>query len=196
MPNSAQRMSRTHFLPRCAKQPQPKQIRVPSKKMTPLIAFLGLVFGLLVVLELVGGYRFVALGNRMRMFEGFSGGANGAATPEPQGSVAALTDSGAKAMDVSAEKLIASTTLVPMTTQEASDAWGKMTSEKCFRSDVGEPLKKTRNYLQRTNNYPRSHPDSCSAPNHEFIGTFYRPHEGVGATPATGLPYPRGALAQ
>jgi hypothetical protein len=69
-----------------------------------------------------------------------------------------------------------------------------MTSERCFRSDVGEPLKKTRNFLQRTNNYSRTHPDDCSAPNHEMVGTFYRPHDGVGATPKTGMPLPSGEL--
>jgi hypothetical protein len=93
------------------------------------------------------------------------------------------------------EKLLASDRLQPMAAEEAGAAWGKFTSERCYRSDMGEVLKPTGNFLQRTNNYPRSHPDSCSAPNHEFIGTFYRPHEGVGATPATGLPLPKGALA-
>jgi hypothetical protein len=111
----------------------------------------------------------------------------------PQGTEERLM--GAEAKSVTTEKLIASDRLIPMSAEEADGYWGKMTSERCYRSDMGEALKPTRNFLQRTNNYPRSHPDSCSAPNHEFIGTFYKPHEGVGATPATGLPYPKGALA-
>jgi hypothetical protein len=77
-----------------------------------------------------------------------------------------------------------------MDTATAEANWGQMTSERCYRTDIGESLKKTRNYLQRTNNYTHAHPDSCSAPNHELIGTFYTPFDGVGRTPATGLPYP------
>ena len=107
---------------------------------------------------------------------------------------AAATLEGAPIKTVETEMLLTSDRLIPMTAEESTTAWGKYTSERCYRSDMGEVLKPTRNFLQRTNNYPRSHPDSCSAPNHEFVGTFYRPHEGVGATPATGLPYPDGAL--
>ncbi len=81
-------------------------------------------------------------------------------------------------------------TLPPMSEGTARSNWGKMTSETCYRSDIGEALKKTRNYLQRTNNYQRSHPDSCSAPNHEFVGTFYTPFDGVGRTPESGGDYP------
>lgn len=85
-------------------------------------------------------------------------------------------------------------TVPSMSTREALENWGKMTSERCYRSDIGESLKLTRNYLQRTNNYQRSHPDSCSAPNHELIGTFYTPFEGVGRTPASGANYPASTL--
>lgn len=81
-------------------------------------------------------------------------------------------------------------TIPPMSESNARANWGKMTSETCYRSDIGESLKKTRNYLQRTNNYQRSHPDACSAPNHEFIGTFYTPFDGVGRTPESGGDYP------
>jgi hypothetical protein len=88
------------------------------------------------------------------------------------------------------EKLVESDTLVPQTEEEAVANWSKMTSERCFRRDLGEQLKKTGSYLQRTNNYQHSYPDSCSAPNHEFVGTFYRPQEGVGSTPKSGLPLP------
>lgn len=73
-----------------------------------------------------------------------------------------------------------------MSMEDAQKNWGKMTSETCYRTDIGETLKKTRNYDQRTNNYVRTHPDDCSAPNHEFLGTFYTPFEGVGRTPISG----------
>jgi hypothetical protein len=78
-----------------------------------------------------------------------------------------------------------------MSEAQAVGNWGKMTSEVCFRSDIGESLKKTRNYLQRTNNYQHLHPDSCSAPNHEFIGTFYTPFDGVGRYPSPGTNLPK-----
>jgi hypothetical protein len=87
-------------------------------------------------------------------------------------------------------RLIESSGLPGMSTSESLANLGKMTSERCFRADIGESLKKTRNYLQRTNNYQRTHPDSCSAPRHEFVGTFYKPEDGVGLRPAVGTNYP------
>ncbi len=88
------------------------------------------------------------------------------------------------------EKLLANGGIPAMPTDQALANWGKLNSERCYRADIGESLKLTRNYLQRTNNYQRTHPDSCSAPNHELIGTFYTPFEGVGRTPASGANYP------
>lgn len=92
------------------------------------------------------------------------------------------------------EYLIAASGREPMPRTQALTNWGKMTSERCYRSDIGESLKKTRNFLQRTNNYIRSHPDSCSAPFHELVGTFYNPFDGVGRTPASGDNYPPSTL--
>jgi len=94
------------------------------------------------------------------------------------------------ALNPATEKLVESAALPAMSVREAEGNWGAMTSEKCFRSDIGEALKPTRNYLQRTNNYQRAHPDSCSAPNHEFVGTFYKPFDGVGRYPSTGMNLP------
>ena len=102
-------------------------------------------------------------------------------------------DGPAPAFDPVSEKLVAPA-IPAMSMSEAEQNWGAMTSERCFRADIGESLKPTRNYLQRTNNYRRSHPDSCSAPNHEFIGTFYTPMEGVGRTPTAGDNYPPSTL--
>jgi hypothetical protein len=106
----------------------------------------------------------------------------------PGGSDEASKLSPGGAMDATTEKLLQFPT--PMTEDEGRANWANMTSERCYRSDIGESLKKTRNYLQRTNNYRRSHPDDCSAPNHEFVGTFYTPTNGVGMTPPSGTPYP------
>lgn len=108
----------------------------------------------------------------------------------PGGSEEASTLSPGAAMSTSTEAIAESAKLKPMSIQQARANWGEMTSEKCYRSDIGEALKKTRNYLQRTNNYERSHPDDCSAPNHEFVGTFYTPFDGVGRTPDSGADYP------
>jgi len=49
------------------------------------------------------------------------------------------------------------------------------TSQRCFESDFQEQSNKVGSYVQRTNNYKRAGPDSCSAPNHEFVGSFYEP---------------------
>jgi len=88
------------------------------------------------------------------------------------------------------EKLVASPQLPALSLSDAQGNWAEMTSERCFRSDKGEALKKTQNYLQRTNNYQHEHPDDCSAPNHEFVGTFYAPFDGVGKTPESGTKMP------
>jgi hypothetical protein len=153
--------------------------------MQPFVIIASIILGLLVLLGLLGEYKFIVLGR-----EGFrTNPSPSVVTPqEPSENEEPLLGA---ALDTTLP--LASDRLIPQTVEESSENWGRMTSEKCFRYDMGEPLKKTRNYLQRTNNYSRSHPDSCSAPNHEFVGTFYRPHEGVGATPATGLPFPAGA---
>ena len=91
---------------------------------------------------------------------------------------------------MSGERLLADGTVPPMSRSESLENWGKTTSQQCYGSDIGESLKKTRNFLQRTNNYPRTHPDSCSAPMHEFVGTFYTPSNGVGNMPSSGTNYP------
>lgn len=80
--------------------------------------------------------------------------------------------------------------LQPMGTEQARARFGGITSQICLAQDASEPLKPVHNYLQRTNNYKRDHPDSCSAPNHELIGTFYLPADAVQTTPPSGLPYP------
>jgi hypothetical protein len=90
--------------------------------------------------------------------------------------------------------LVESSNLPSMDPDVARSNFSKMTSELCYRNDRSEVLKKTRNYLQRTNNYQHSHPDSCSAPNHELIGTFYSPFDGVGQTPDQGTNLPPSAI--
>ena len=80
--------------------------------------------------------------------------------------------------------------LAPMDTETARARFGGITSQICYEQDQSEPLRPVHNYLQRTNNYKRLHPDSCSAPNHELIGTFYNPENAIQATPSSGLPYP------
>lgn len=47
------------------------------------------------------------------------------------------------------------------------------TSQRCYQSDFQVRTEKVGNYLQRTNNYLRAAPDSCSAPRHELVGNFY-----------------------
>jgi hypothetical protein len=94
------------------------------------------------------------------------------------------------AMNSTTEQIIQAPGLPAMTAEEARSHWGELSSERCYRADIGESLKKTRNFLQRTNNYQRTHPDDCSAPNHEFIGTFYKPVDGVGRYPEAGTDAP------
>jgi hypothetical protein len=89
----------------------------------------------------------------------------------------------------SSEKLLSD--FIPIQSDsEAQNAWSKIPSETCLKYDDGEKLKPLANYYQRTNNYIRTHPDDCSAPFHEMVGTFYKPTLGVGKTAPSGLPLP------
>jgi len=97
------------------------------------------------------------------------------------------------ALSKSTEKLLSD--FIPVQSdQTAEDAWAKIPSQTCLANDQGEKLKPSRSYYQRTNNYKRTHPDDCSAPFHEMLGTFYAPTLGVGATAPTGLPLPGGLV--
>lgn len=87
--------------------------------------------------------------------------------------------------------------LRPMPHGEALNNWGAMTSQRCLSLDQSEPLRsvnRTTNLLQRTNNYPREHPDSCAAPSHEFLSTFYSPAGAIQPKPLSGTNYPRSTL--
>lgn len=100
--------------------------------------------------------------------------------PAPGGVDAATAPSApAPAMNAAAELLLSDR--VPVLPSNVARAqWATMTSERCLAVDAGEALKPVGTFAQRTNNYRRSHPDDCSAPSHELIGTFYAPAEGVG----------------
>lgn len=43
----------------------------------------------------------------------------------------------------------------------------------CYNKDFQNRIQLTGNYVQRTNNYKRLNPDSCSAPFHELVNNFY-----------------------
>ena len=89
----------------------------------------------------------------------------------------------------SSEKLLSD--FIPIQSDnEAQNAWSKIPSQTCLKHDDSEKLKPLANYYQRTNNYKRTHPDDCSAPFHEMLGTFYKPTLGIGQTIPSGLPLP------
>jgi hypothetical protein len=48
------------------------------------------------------------------------------------------------------------------------------TSQRCYEADFQPRLEKTGNFRQLTNNYKRGAPDSCSAPLHETVLSFYK----------------------
>jgi hypothetical protein len=55
---------------------------------------------------------------------------------------------------------------VPLQERKANS---KETSQRCYESDYEVRTEKVGNYTQRTNNYLRAAPDSCTAPNHELV---------------------------
>jgi len=148
---------------------------------------IGLVLFAIALLYLYTGYL------RTKEEEGFADLPQGSSTIVPGGSDERSAFAPGIAFDPSTELLVQSTKLPAMNMEESRSNYGKMTSQLCYTSDRGEPLKQLGNYLQRTNNYVRSHPDDCSAPNHELIGTFYSPFDGVGLTPEKGTSVPQSA---
>lgn len=51
------------------------------------------------------------------------------------------------------------------------------TSEACYNADFQNRLNRTGNFRQWTNNYKRGVPDSCSAPQHDLLLSFYKVEE-------------------
>lgn len=82
-----------------------------------------------------------------------------------------LTPGGYK--DTTTEKLVEGARLRALSADEARAKWATVNAERCFQMDPSEERTQTRNYKQQTNNYIRHHPDSCSAPFKEFVGSFY-----------------------
>ena len=59
--------------------------------------------------------------------------------------------------------------VLPLSTKRVSP-----TSQRCYEADFQPRLEKTGNFRQLTNNYKRAAPDSCSAPLHETVLSFYK----------------------
>lgn len=49
----------------------------------------------------------------------------------------------------------------------------RLNSCACYGIDYENRIQRTGNFVQRTNNYQRANPDSCSAPLHELVNNFY-----------------------
>lgn len=64
--------------------------------------------------------------------------------------------------------------VIPSVAADSREPNTKQTAEHCYNSDFEAQTQKVRSYSQRTNNYKRAGPDSCSAPTHELVGNFYR----------------------
>lgn len=54
------------------------------------------------------------------------------------------------------------------------------TAERVAAIDQTRQLELGGQYVQRTNNYRRRYPDNWTAPLSEFVGSIYRPKDGVG----------------
>jgi len=54
------------------------------------------------------------------------------------------------------------------------------TAQRVAEIDQTRSLELGGQYVQRTNNYRREYPDNWTAPMSEFVGSMYRPKDGVG----------------
>jgi hypothetical protein len=57
----------------------------------------------------------------------------------------------------------------------------------CAAADTSRQGELGGQYVQRTNNYRRDYPDTCSAPLTEFVGSVYKPMELGRVVPCDGL---------
>ena len=49
-----------------------------------------------------------------------------------------------------------------------------LTAQGCYSINFSTRFEKTKNYIQRTNNYKRAAPDNCSAPLSDLVDSFYK----------------------
>ena len=54
------------------------------------------------------------------------------------------------------------------------DTVGTLGAQGCYEGDFQTRFQPVSNYLQRTNNYKRAAPDSCSSPMTQFVTSFYK----------------------
>jgi hypothetical protein len=54
------------------------------------------------------------------------------------------------------------------------DTLGNLSAQTCYEGDFQTRFQPVHNYLQRTNNYKRAAPDSCSSPMTQFVTSFYK----------------------
>lgn len=54
------------------------------------------------------------------------------------------------------------------------DTVGTLGAQGCYETDFQTRFQPVHNYLQRTNNYKRAAPDSCSSPMTQFVSSFYK----------------------
>lgn len=54
------------------------------------------------------------------------------------------------------------------------DTVGTLGAQGCYEGDFQTRFQPVQNYLQRTNNYKRAAPDSCSSPMTQFVTSFYK----------------------
>jgi len=157
-----------------------------------VITVVGLAIIFLVGMILEYKYHWITQVLQKIGLENFESG-SGIVDMAPLGTEDSSRLSPGAALSLSTEKLLSD--FIPVQSdQTAEDAWAKIPSQTCLATDQGETLKPSRSYYQRTNNYKRTHPDDCSAPFHEMLGTFYAPTLGVGATVPSGLPLPGGLV--
>jgi hypothetical protein len=52
--------------------------------------------------------------------------------------------------------------------------YGGLNSQTCYDTSFTTRLEHTGNYLQRTNNYRRKDPESCTTPKQEFVNAYYK----------------------
>jgi hypothetical protein len=155
---------------------------------------LGIIISIITAIVLIFEFKYVWITQLLQYvgIEKFESGSGDVDLPIPGLDETSRLSPG-PAMSLSTEKLLSD--FVPVQANSvALKAWSKIPSQTCLASDQGERLKPSRSYYQRTNNYMRTHPDDCSAPYHEMLGTFYAPTLGVGATLPSGLPLPGGLV--
>ncbi len=143
-----------------------------GKTNLTILVGIGILFlaGLIVTqgMELGGGY-FSIVRERIAVKEPFE---DGKAAAEPVLGVLEMAPTGPADANIANQRQPYNL-LNGVLPEDDRNRLSKLSAQTCYEADFENRLQRS-SYRQLTNNYKRLNPDSCSAPFHELVTSFYK----------------------